>query len=448
MNRNVQIAICVLMAGCSQGASRLQHDHGFPVVDANSIQWRGVDREDFLSFVAPHPYVRLPDQNMFLPADHKLTVFTQSWLDIIDARVRSNFTDEQSKAIPRPMVAIPKVRRGIAQVTTIPLCITLPVGLDGPDSGETTDSMISVDYFGKLSRYEAPCKVDELSVSQLPEQIAWLSRVHPSCKLEINKDSTLSISGCERDSSISNVVKAKGLVFQAMSNWLIVDLSMFTILSTEDHLVSVVAHELGHYYRAHLAASSKMHSFFYSLDQRIWGQRPHPDENLLEIGEGARSVAQIAMSLSRQKMELPIEILNPLLAARERKVGYYTLEDEADELGSEILWDLGIAPAAAVDVRMIIGEYGQKERNLLPGEISIDTCKVLHGNDWHTPDDLPLSAVPVADFLDLHHSACFSAFNLSREVSAHGYDIPRQVRPTSPGNWPGIKATAKGIPSN
>ncbi len=106
--------------------------------------------------------------------------------------------------------------------------------------------------------------------------------------------------------------------------------------------------------------------------------------------------------------------------AAELKLGYYTGEQEADEFALEWVSDIGIHPQKAVEMELGLVEL-MKDSDPTPAHpfaVPLSSCAALAARDWKDESGQAVY-VPVADYVDPHHSPCFRAYNLSREIEAH-----------------------------
>ena len=83
--------------------------------------------------------------------------------------------------------------------------------------------------------------------------------------------------------------------------------------------------------------------------------------------------------------------------ARGQRLGWYTDEQEADEISAEISWRLGVSPAATVDAYK----------------------KLMSGGSCPDTSAAPENFVPLGDYVDDHHATCFRIFNVKREQAVH-----------------------------
>lgn len=119
-------------------------------------------------------------------------------------------------------------------------------------------------------------------------------------------------------------------------------------------------------------------------------------------------------------------------------IGQYTTEQEADELGLEILLKLGISSQAALNQTLRLNDLSFSRRPT--GSFSPAQCRALADNNWKTPEGKNV-VVPIGDYQEAHHNACFRAFELSREMRRHKFSEPTGKPVSSPGKaWKELTA--------
>ncbi len=135
----------------------------------------------------------------------------------------------------------------------------------------------------------------------------------------------------------------------------------------------------------------------------------------------------IVLELDR-RMRVYSEEERDFYAFMEREaIGYYTAEQEADELGAELMAGIGLDPMAHALLDLRGGELREAEAPagfLRVNGLDMARCRELFDNDWIDPATGAYVFVPVGSLSDIHHGPCYRAFNLSREVAAHGYGEP------------------------
>lgn len=115
-------------------------------------------------------------------------------------------------------------------------------------------------------------------------------------------------------------------------------------------------------------------------------------------------------------------IISIMTEAINKNLGQYTVEQEADELAVEWMSKLGLPLDAAIIAQIKLGEayFNDLPNADVYGWVSGTACRKAHENKWVNDKGEPMM-VPVAAWNDIHHSPCFRAFNMEREIKAHGY---------------------------
>ncbi|HET9237511.1 MAG TPA: hypothetical protein VFO10_09690 [Oligoflexus sp.] len=103
-------------------------------------------------------------------------------------------------------------------------------------------------------------------------------------------------------------------------------------------------------------------------------------------------------------------------------LGQYTSEQEADELTIEWLAKFGIDPnhgiTAALKLLKLESEFPPLTSSI--GAYTYDQCVRAYESKFRGADGRE-QRVPVGDYSDPHHSSCFRAFNMNREIDTHQY---------------------------
>jgi hypothetical protein len=192
----------------------------------------------------------------------------------------------------------------------------------------------------------------------------------------------------------------------------------------EDRVVGVMAHELGHYYRTHTSQPSDALNYFYSLDTPH-AHKPPPDARVIDQTAKAREKLRGGPGSSWGVARWDEE--NALM--KERRLGFYTTEQEADELGLELLAKNGVPPSVLMGAMMTF-------LKLFPATWSAGVtnwadCESLRENGFRDGEGKLVSPL-VGDPSNAHHNTCFRVFNMQREIVAHRYTLG--TRPTPPGD--------------
>jgi hypothetical protein len=105
--------------------------------------------------------------------------------------------------------------------------------------------------------------------------------------------------------------------------------------------------------------------------------------------------------------------------ARRNGLGWYTAEQEADELSLELLHLSGQDPASAYGALFKL--MGRKDEMDLNGLTNVE-CRKLLAENWQM--DSKLVNMFYGDLNDPHHSLCYRVWNVYQEISDHGYKGP------------------------
>jgi hypothetical protein len=127
--------------------------------------------------------------------------------------------------------------------------------------------------------------------------------------------------------------------------------------------------------------------------------------------------------------------------ATERRIGYYTIEQEADELALEFLAMAGIPPTAAVEAWVNLS--GELAKNSVANPaIPIYECLRLRNQGWKDESGREVF-VPVGDYRESHHSWCYRIRNIDAEIAAHRYVLSGRSLPER--NWKSIQQQAASL---
>ena len=141
-----------------------------------------------------------------------------------------------------------------------------------------------------------------------------------------------------------------------------------------------------------------------------------PLDRLKTATELFATISELAPGLTKQQNEVVIETF---AKADKNKLGFYTTEQEADELSLELISRLGISAHFAIEAFIrTLGESEKVSQNSFrfPGELDYATCKRDYDGGF-------VDFVPISDYADNHHSSCFRAYNVFREATVHRAEI-------------------------
>ncbi len=120
-------------------------------------------------------------------------------------------------------------------------------------------------------------------------------------------------------------------------------------------------------------------------------------------------------------------------------LGMYSFEQEADEVGNEILSLIGIPTSKAVDAVLTLAALLEaKSGHPYPPALSSQECTALRENDWKDSFGKPVF-IHMGDFVDPHHTGCYRAFHFFEETKLHGLIDKASPPPQAPGDaWANV----------
>lgn len=393
--------------------SKLRHDTGHPA---------SFGRYDYLA-VNDTDYVKLT-RGPILSSDHPLVLAVQSIVDGFDHVIRERYPD-QMRGIPLPVIAVRKTTEvGAFTMDRQRVCYELPIQISSgvPVAANTTLTAIEA-RSGRLSPTQFfSCARVKVQPEERAEFALWFSRRFAPCRMEMRSgndvDSPITspintLTGpCREQDFFPRKSVAGGLVAEVAPNRLLLFSGIFAILKSVDQLNSVIAHELAHYYRAHVA-NVRPYDFCYRISKESHGHSPSPDPGLDDLCSRLRP--RIGFSVSE---------------ATERRMGYYTVEQEADELALEYLALVGVSPDSAVEAWFKLAEHstGDLRSTDAKYDIPLESCLKFRANGWRDERGQEVF-IPVGDYRGTHHSWCHRIFNIDQEILAHNYVLGRRLLP-------------------
>lgn len=171
--------------------------------------------------------------------------------------------------------------------------------------------------------------------------------------------------------------------------------------------------------------------------------------------EGAAVAADVAAARTGKDLVAALEAAGKKLDAEapaflkrlaDNHVGYYTVEQEADDLALELGTRIGLKPTEVMNgfVELMAAtevEAGKKEFAAKHG-MSAAQCKDLVARKFRSASGEV--HVPFGKLEDPHHAWCYRLFNLQREMSAHAYTVASPSFPDAMPAWNDVQiGTAK-----
>ena len=130
-----------------------------------------------------------------------------------------------------------------------------------------------------------------------------------------------------------------------------------------------------------------------------------------------------------------------LLEANSAKLGFYTIEQEADELSVEWLHQAGLDASAAIDSTLVNARLLSKLDTVAGEKVTDEGCRDLMKAGWLDANGLKIE-MGLGDYYSPYHGFCFRAYNLSQEISmlrAQQHSKLRLSKPKFQTDWTDIQ---------
>lgn len=412
------------------------HTEGEPTFAQHPWLWADESEEEFRRNAVDNSSSWM-GRAEFLPLDHPMTQRLQFWVDRMDEVLRTAYP-EKLRATPKPVLIVRKSETANAWVSGIPITWAVPTQLAGgapaavdagdPDGGEAgapaepaAAGALMLSRNGTVRVAEVTTTFDRaFSREALGELASFYNKGFSKCRLDARGGEQLLFSeACASPRGVSQRRGAR-LTYYATGKHVTFTTGYIMQLLDEDRVISTLAHELGHYYRSHSNVPTDVVNYFYSLDE-AHAHKPPPDPRYIEQTARAREKLRDRGTWTEE---------NALM--REQHLGFYTTEQEADEIALELMAKIGVPPGVAVDkVLNMLKSTEERGGERDPDAIGWAECAMLREHGFRDADGKEVS-VPVGDPSNAHHNLCFRAYNMSREINAHRYSVAE--RPRAPGD--------------
>lgn len=378
MRKPPLLALVLLSAASSIACSVLSddpssheqdHTEGQPTYAHYKWLWADDSLEEFKKNAAHGSWWSEPE---YLPVDHPMAQRLQFWVDQMDGMLRAQMPRALENT-PKPQIVIKVTSDPNAWVSGLPVSWKVPTRVmlaDGPpqiephplDAGTDADggdgglegaapppppppparaAAFLLSREGKLTEpggqpvFERPH--DDRSLSEL---LAFGNDGFSKCRLALDGEMLVFGDGCAVDRNLSSA-RADSVAYYATSKWITFTTGIILSLMDEDRLVGVLAHELGHYYRTHVMQPSDQLNYFYALGDANAPTKPAPDPRYLE------QTFRVREKLRSGGWHNDFTAENKLMV--DQRLGFYTSEQEADDLALELLAKTGLPPTIAAD---------------------------------------------------------------------------------------------------
>lgn len=443
------LAALPLVVACSAvadkiGSSEADHTEDQPTYAQYKWLWSDETEEEFKSIARAGSMWSEPE---FFAVDHPMAQRLQFWVDKMDEALRAR-NPKALASTPKPRILLRKesdpnawvsyipvswkVRGTLARAAKAPAPSTAPgdAGADGAVEAGATTAPPTIPTLMLLStgKVAAPGSLPPLERrfddAALAELVKFANDGFAKCRLSTAEGAVVFGEGCAVDPGLS-ADRSDAIAFYATGKWITVTTGLITSMLDEERIVAVLAHELGHYYRSHSIQPSDQLNYFYALGDANKPEKPGADPRYVE------QTLKVREKLRSNDWYVDYSEENKLMA--EQRLGFYTTEQEADEISLEILARMGMPPTLGPDSQALLHKIvddlsaGRGDS----GDIKWEKCAALRERGFKD-DAGQVVSVPVGNLSDPHHSFCFRVFNMQRELEAHKYQLATE-RPRPPG---------------
>lgn len=281
---------CLLLlasASCAPrtvSTSNVKHDVGQLVVGRHPSYWANVSPTDHEKLVKKILELGDKQTDAKLTWEHPAISRLQTWVDAMDATARQTLWGQKyMAATPKPRLFFVDSESPNAFVA--PAFVLYPADVNVPGNNGKTDEVGTVmsmvagpnSLAASITKGLAPT-VDgrkELLGDVVERQRFVLSKIGGTCLPQIVGAGKITYSGCKLN---EDTAAQHGTEYMSKQTapYVAVNLGLLRILD-EEGVVATIAHELGHYYRAHATDESRLEGgFFYYEKDAAAGNRPKP----------------------------------------------------------------------------------------------------------------------------------------------------------------------------
>ncbi len=562
---------CTTASDDGVGEDEAAHTAKEPVHANSPYFWAPTDYATFKR-VAQAPPFRVGEP---LGGDEPVTQRLQAWADRIHAEVSKDVKRKTGKALvaPKPIIVVVPAKEANAWVSGVPACITGRADLSalGPARADKTAALAFVEHdrvkeaFRMFGGPPPECATPDTWTD--PDAVVdFFNTLGSRCKLTKDGDAVrVTGEGCDlQNASATAPTVASRLTIYAASPYVHFTTAMIALADNEEAIAGVVAHELGHYYRAHAIGELVMGKYNHWYEQRAVPDTKLPDaapdnaalesrfreaipypmprvegqtlgyritglaidelpaaladaglcaeardklgEWRWDFGLGAFFVKKTTQeayleyerallacaetvritdgpapgALSREKLDDAFsrgagDLATPtvggatlaealrainaralaagakadafLAEVQSRRLGRYTVEQEADDFSVEYIARSGVTPIVRVDsyLGLVKARASEDPERFAANNGGMDAaaCESLYRAGWRAPGSNELVVVPLGNLNEPHHGDCYRLFNMTQEIQAHRLRKSRTAPPSGATPWATVRAAAQ-----
>ena len=366
------------------------HKTGQVPLRTEPFLWQKQTLEEFKVEVLPRMFVSAKASDL-LPETHPRSALIQNAMNRIHSFIIKKYPSLSQ--VPQPQSALFTDPLPNAFVETVRSCFDKPVLLPGSSEKPVFEHAIRITKNGALADTE-DCRLADTNL--MSSILKFTNSLSHGCKIESREQALVLSEGCKINRYFNQYSKAKRLSFERISSVIYFSTGLFDVLGDDNLVLFIVMHELAHYYRAHPLLPAADFISYYSIGEKNSPSCPIPDPELTRLAQ-QENWAELNKSM------------------KEKRLGYYTYEQEADELALEFLSELGIPTDIGSEAMM---RMLKATKRVDASELDYESCAALKKQKWQTPEQKS-AYVPIGNLADPHHSLCFRAYNIDRERETH-----------------------------
>ena len=278
---------------------------------SNKKVWSYVDvpKESFVDYYNYEQYINKIDP---LSESSEIYKMVESELASIDNKARMTHP-EQFVNIPQPQLILSSSAIPNAGVGDFPVCYDVNVKTGGIISWGSIDAVIY--NHGKDLIKPAKSAYLRRCISGTQESLeAFINDFNQrkiNCKIRPTADGIQFQGDACQKKNLQFKKRSKKLVLIQTANIIHVNTGLLKVIGSRSQLISALAHELAHYYRAHTNAYPEDFGFYYDASLKRNG-KPTPDRALTELGEKLRVASEYIESASKMITSTEYGLVNSL----------------------------------------------------------------------------------------------------------------------------------------
>jgi hypothetical protein len=289
--------------GCkvfSPEKSFVKHKAGDPIKDSHKWAFIDVPQEKFLALRDDSiGYNRLKPMSKA----SKIYQLLDEDLRRVDDMMRRKFPQELAD-VPKPTLIISDDNIENAFVSGFPVCYDVEVRFGGFISFGQVDGLEYRFANGNFSRsmlsdMKHCLKGDN---SRLKGFVSSLKDHYPSCDIKL-KGNTIILKGKCDVRGLLFTKKAQKLILFQPANIVVVHRGLITRSDSRLVLLSVLAHELSHYYKAHISSFKNEYGYFYDARTKR-NEKPKIDGDLTNMGSELVSASEFFQAAGMMKNQI------------------------------------------------------------------------------------------------------------------------------------------------